>query len=157
MYQPRTPGFTKRDPVKRWSVPDRVFFACGSCHILAHAFLERYGTPEHEVTWIKPAAGYWGNHIFVSAADWVFDFHGYSRRPAFLAHVWKRSRHLWPGWDATLVAFPRDHLISEAKSKAFGCWLAEPGQFLHDPIPRALRYLDRFPAPGEIESQFASP
>ena len=109
------------------------------------------------MTWIKPAAGYWGNHIFVSSADWVFDFHGYSRRPAFLAHVWKRSRHLWPGWDATLVAFPRDHLTSEAKSKAFGCWLAEPGQFLHDPIPRALRYLDRFPAPGEIESQFASP
>ena len=94
MYQPRTPGFTKRDPVKRWAVPDRVFFACGSCHILAHAFLERYGTPAHEVTWIKPAAGYWGNHIFVSSADWVFDFHGYSRRDAFLAHVWKRSRHL---------------------------------------------------------------
>ena len=70
MYQPRTPGFTKRDPVKRWAVPDRVFFACGSCHILAHAFLERYGTPEHEVTWIKPAAGYWGNHVFVGAADW---------------------------------------------------------------------------------------
>jgi hypothetical protein len=84
VYQPRTPGFTKRDPMKRWSVPDRVFFACGSCHILAHAFLERYGTPEHEVTWIKPAAGYWGNHVFVSAADWVFDFHGYSRREASL-------------------------------------------------------------------------
>lgn len=60
MYQPRTPGFTKRDPVKRWAVPDRVFFACGSCHILAHAFLERYGRPEHVVTWIK-SAGYWGN------------------------------------------------------------------------------------------------
>ena len=104
-------------------MPDRVFFACGSCHILAHAFLERYGTPEHEVTWIKPAAGYWGNHIFVSAADWVFDFHGYSRRPA---------------------------LVSEAKSRAFGLWLAEPGQFLHDPLPRARRYLDRFPAPDRI-------
>ena len=47
MYQPRTPGFTKRDPLKRWSVPDRVFFACGSCHILAHAFLERYGEAGH--------------------------------------------------------------------------------------------------------------
>jgi hypothetical protein len=105
VYQPRTPGFTKRDPVKRWAVPDRVFFACGSCHILAHAFLERYGAAEHDVTWIKPAIGYWGNHVFVSSADWVFDFHGYSRREAFLAHVWKRSRALWPGWDATLVAF----------------------------------------------------
>jgi hypothetical protein len=41
-------------------------------------------------------------------------------------------------------------LISEAKSRAFGLWLAEPGQFLHDPLPRARRYLDRFPAPDRI-------
>jgi hypothetical protein len=54
------------------------------------------------------------------------------------------------GRDATLVAFPRDLLISEAKSRAFGLWLAEPGQFLHDPLPRARRYLDRFPAPDRI-------
>jgi hypothetical protein len=27
----------------RWALPDRVFFACGACHILAHAFLERWG------------------------------------------------------------------------------------------------------------------
>ena len=52
--------------------------------------------------------------LAAGAADWVFDFHGYSRHEAFLAHVWKRSRTLWPGWDATLVAFPRDLLISEA-------------------------------------------
>ena len=94
MYQPRTLGFTKRDPLKRWSVPDRVFFACGSCHILAHAFLERYGRPEHVVTWIKP---------------------------------------------------------SEARSREIdGLWLAEPGQFLYDPLPRARSYLDRFPSPDRI-------
>jgi hypothetical protein len=22
----------------RWALPDRVFFACGACHILAYAF-----------------------------------------------------------------------------------------------------------------------
>jgi hypothetical protein len=48
------------------------------------------------------------------------------------------------------VAFPRHFLISEAKSKAFGLWLAEPRHFLHDPLPRAHRYLDRFPAPDGI-------
>ena len=58
MYQPRTPGFTKRDPLKRWSVPDRVFFACGSCHILAEAFLERYGEAGRWITRIKPAPGH---------------------------------------------------------------------------------------------------
>ena len=151
MYEPRTPGFTKRDPLKRWSVPDRVFFACGSCHILAEAFLERYGEAGHQITWIKPAPGYWGNHIFVGTDDWVFDFHGYSRRDAFLAHAWKGSRRLWPGWDATLVTLPRDVLTSEARSRCFdGLWLAEPGQFLYDPLPRARSYLDRFPAPDRI-------
>ena len=98
----------------------------------------------------SPATG--ATIIFVSAADWVFDFHGYSRRQVFLAHVWKRSRALWPGWDATLVAFPLDLLVNEAKSRAFGLWLAEPSQFLHDPLPRARRYLDRFPAPDDIGS-----
>ena len=151
MYQPRTPGFTKRDPLKRWSVPDRVFFACGSCHILAEAFLERYGEAGRRITWIKPAPGYWGNHIFVDTDAWVFDFHGYSRRDAFLAHVWKKSRHLWPGWNATLVMLPRDVLTSEARSREIdGLWLAEPAQFLYDPLPRAHSYLDRFPSPDRI-------
>ncbi|WP_246878893.1 hypothetical protein [Thalassospira sp. ER-Se-21-Dark] len=46
MYQPRTPNYCKNDPVMRWNLPDRVFFACGACHILAHAFLKRYGTDD---------------------------------------------------------------------------------------------------------------
>jgi hypothetical protein len=33
-------GSVKQDPVRRWSLPDRVFFACGACHILAYAFLK---------------------------------------------------------------------------------------------------------------------
>lgn len=32
----------KLEPVRRWSSPDRVFFACGACHILAFAFLKAY-------------------------------------------------------------------------------------------------------------------
>jgi hypothetical protein len=31
----------KKDPQKRWALPDHGFFACESCHILAFAFLER--------------------------------------------------------------------------------------------------------------------
>jgi hypothetical protein len=74
-----------------------------------------------------------GNHIVVATEDWVFDFHGYSRRTAFLDHACK---------------LPRDVLISERRSRAFDrLWLREAGQFLHDALPRARRYLDRFPAP----------
>jgi hypothetical protein len=50
---------------------------------------------------------------------------------------------------ATLVDLPKDVLISEAKSRQFeGLWLREPKQFLHDALPRADRFLNRFPAPA---------
>lgn len=147
MYQTRTPGYSKSDQIMRWALPDRVFFACGACHILAYAFLERYGHLQHDVIWIRPTAGHTGNHIVVGRADWVFDYHGYSDRERFLRHTWKRARLRWPGWEATLVTLPRDALISEAQSRTFeGLWLREPGQFLHDALPRARRFLDRFPA-----------
>jgi hypothetical protein len=41
---------------------DRVFFACGANHILAYAFLERYGDRDRRVVWLKLAAGLTGNH-----------------------------------------------------------------------------------------------
>lgn len=150
MYQIRTPDYSKRDQARRWALPDRIFFACGACHILAHAFLERYGV-DYELNWIKPAPGYAGNHIFVSRDDWIFDYHGYSDRKRFLDHEWKTARRLWPGWDALIAPLSREVLISEAKSKMIeGLWLREPGQFLHDPLPRALCFLDRFPAPHAV-------
>jgi hypothetical protein len=37
-------NFEKQSDAERhWALPDRVFFACGACHIPAYAFLERYG------------------------------------------------------------------------------------------------------------------
>jgi hypothetical protein len=49
------------------------------------------------------------------------------------------------------VTIPRDVLTSEARSREIdGLWLAEPGQFLYDPLPRAHSYLDRFPPPDRI-------
>lgn len=148
MYRIRTPGNSKRDPVQRWRLSDRVFFACGACHILAHACLERWGRPDDEVLWIRPASGFTGNHIVVAREDRIFDYHGWSNRERFLAHTWRRARHFWPGWDADLVPIPRDVLTSEDQSKQIpGLWLMEPGQFLHDALPRARRWLERFPAP----------
>ncbi len=80
----------KRDAKLRWALPDRVFFACGACHILAFAFLERYGSSALKATWIKPASGFTGNHIFIAANDWVFDYHGYSYREHFFTHLPER-------------------------------------------------------------------
>jgi hypothetical protein len=45
----------KQDPVRRWSLPDRVFFACGVCHILAYAFLKANPRSSFAPLWIKPS------------------------------------------------------------------------------------------------------
>ena len=144
----RIEGAKKRDPSLRWGLPDRVFFACGACHVLAYAFLERYGDADKQALWFKPAPGFTGNHIIVAGGDWVFDYHGYSRRPDFVAHTFRKAQRWWPGWQASLIELPRDVLISEAKSRTYeGLWLRESKQFLHDALPRARAYLDRFPPP----------
>lgn len=146
MYRVSTPGYQKSNPAMRWALPDRVFFACGACHILAHAFLERYG--DRGVVWLKPAAGFSGNHVFIDGGTWVFDYHGYSDRERFLTHTYGKARRWWPGWHATLIELPLDVLISETKSRSYdGLWLREPHQFLHDALPRARTFLDRFPSP----------
>lgn len=127
-------------------MPDRVFFANGACHILAYAFLTRYPGTGRAI-WFRPRAGV-GNHIFVDGGEWAFDYHGYSERGRFLAHSAARAKRVWPGWDADLIELPLDVLVSEAKSKTYdGLWLREPGQFLHDALPRAYAYLDRRPRP----------
>ena len=144
----RIDGYKKRDPVIRWNLPDRIFFACGACHVLAYAFLEKYPEPSLRAVWIKPAEGFTGNHIFIDGGAWVFDYHGYSDRDAFLDHSFRKARRWWPGWDATLIELPPEVLVSNPKSRTYdGLWLREPGQFLHDAMPRARAYLERFPAP----------
>jgi hypothetical protein len=150
MYEPRTRGYRKSNAEMRWALPDRVFFACGACHVLAYAFLERWGQANMRAIWIKPAPGHTGNHIFIDGGDWAFDYHGYSGKPHFLAHTWRGARRRWSGWDGTLIQLPPDVLISTEKSLTFdGLWLREPSQFLHDAMPRATAYLDRFGPPPE--------
>ena len=147
MYRRRTPG-AKRDAQKRWALPERVFFACGACHILTYAFLTRYGDAGYEALWLKPDSSFTGNHIVAVRAGTVFDYHGFSDWERYREHTWRRAAQWWPGWNATLVRLPASVLVSEEQSKTYdGLWLREPGQFLYDALPRAYRYLDRFPPP----------
>jgi hypothetical protein len=86
--------------------------------------------------------------VFINGGEWVFDYHGYSAKPLFLAHIWRGARRRWPGWDGTLVELPPDVLISEQKSRTYnGLHLREPRQFLYDAMPRAEAYLQRFGSP----------
>jgi hypothetical protein len=148
MYKIRTPGYSKRDLIKRWALPDRVFFACGACHILAYAFLEKHSALDMKALWIKPGEGYKSGHIVAAWGEWVFDYHGYSKWELYRTHTWKRARQWWPGWNASVCELAREVLLSEARSREIeGLWLREPGQFLHDAMPRARAFLERFPSP----------
>jgi hypothetical protein len=135
----------KTDPVRHWHRPDRHFFANGACQVLAFAFLERYPALGFHARWIKPAAGFTGNHIYVTDGTNAFDYHGLTKEARLLSFGFARARRFFPGWDATLVDLPADVLISEPRSRQIeGLWLREPTQFLHDALPRARNFLDQF-------------
>ena len=144
----------KDDPVRRWSRPDRQFFANGACQVLAYAFLEKYPALGFHARWIKPAAGYTGNHIFVTDGRNAFDYHGLTTQERLLSLCFRRARRFHSGWDAMLVDLPIDVLISEQRSRQIdGLWLREPRQFLHDALPRARAFLGRF---GDLQSRLIS-
>jgi hypothetical protein len=101
-----------------------------------------------KAVWIKPGAGFVGNHIVVDGGAWVFDYHGYTNRAVFLEHLFRRARHYWRGWNCQLVDLPEEVLVSETLSRRYeGLWLREPQQFHHDALPRASAFLQRFPPP----------
>src|ERR1044072_7468798 len=90
----------RSDLARKWALPDRVFFACGACHILAYTLMRRF--PEHgfRAIWIKPRAGFTGNHIVAVSANEAFDYHGPSDWSRLLAHTRRKAQRWWPGWDA---------------------------------------------------------
>jgi hypothetical protein len=150
MYKRRTPG-SKHDPVRQWALPDRVFFAAGACHILAHAFLDAYPGSGFKPVWIRPAAGHTGNHIVVVCGESVFDYHGYSHWSAYWAHTRRRANHRWPGWEPDIVAVRPEALVSNAHARDYdGLRMKEPTHYLFDPLPRARKYLQRFPPPAVV-------
>jgi len=133
----------KTDPTKRWNLPDRVFFACGACHILAYAFMQKFPKSGFQPIWIKPAKGFTGNHIVAVKEDIAFDYHGYSSWQKLTRHIEEKANRWWPSWHAEYISLAIDVLISERKSRAIdGLWLREPKQFLHNPYP-ALRNSSR--------------
>ena len=147
MYKRRTQG-AKRDPIKQWALPDRVFFAAGACHMLAYAFLDLYPDSGFESLWIRPQTGHSGNHIVLVRNELVFDYHGFSDWPRYWAHTTRRANQWWPGWSADVVSIHKLALVSRIHARAYeGLWMKEPQEYLADPLARARRYLEKFPAP----------
>ena len=138
------PG-VKEDPVRRWNLPDRIFFGHGACHILAGVFLARFGSDAHWAEWVTPHNGLEGAHVYVTDGDRAFDYHGSPTRGALLAHHKKKWRSRLPGWDADVRAVDFDLLSTPALNERR---MRGPDQYLHDPIPRAVRFIERSGVPS---------
>jgi hypothetical protein len=136
------PG-TKQDLERQWRLPDRIFFGYGACHILAHAFLERFPTAGFGAIWIRPAPTYRGNHVVVTDGKVAFDFHGYSCYERLISHHFRQYQAEYPGWAADLVHV-RDNLANSRAMTAIGMNVRGPEQYLHNALPRANRFLDRY-------------
>lgn len=134
------PGI-KQDPVRRWALPDRIFFGHGACHILAGVFLKAPPLDGFHAERIIPGEGFAGNHIFVTDGMIAFDFHGYSARLNLLQHHtsgW--ARHSGEGWSCRLERVDFYLLDTGALNarKMLG-----PDQYHSDAAARARAFLDR--------------
>jgi len=133
------PGI-KKNPERRWALPDRIFFGHGACHILAGVFLDRSPLTGFHAERIIPGEGFAGNHVYVTDGLVVFDYHGYSLRDRLLAHHRKGWQARSPGWSCVLETVEFDLLdtaeLNERK-------MLGPDQYLHDAAVRARTFLDR--------------
>ena len=139
MYRMK-PG-VKKDPERRWALPDRVFFGNGACHILAGVYLNTTPLPDFYPERIIPGEGFAGNHIYVTNGLIAFDYHGYTIRNRLVQYYTNNwAGEYAEGWNCRLERVRFD-LLSTAdlnERKMLG-----PDQYKYDPIERAEAYLAR--------------
>ncbi|CCV11339.1 hypothetical protein [Mesorhizobium sp. STM 4661] len=134
----------KKNPQKRWTLPDRIFFGHGACHILAGTFLELRPLEGFYAERIVPDEDFSGNHIYVTNGAVAFDYHGYCDRSRLLEHHRKGWTLHSVGWGCTIERVDFDLLDTAElnQRKMLG-----PDQYLYDPIPRARRFIGRVDHP----------
>lgn len=135
------PAGIKEDPVRRWGLPDRIFFGFGACHILAGVHGRMFAGSGFVARWIRPQEGFSGSHILLARGPVAFDFHGYACEARLLQRYAAGWRARFPGWHATVEAVDFD-LLDTPSLNARG--MRGPDQYLHDPIPRAMAFLRRY-------------
>lgn len=138
------PG-VKQDPVKRWNLPDRIFFGHGACHILAGVYLATFEPEDFWAEWIQPSGGLSGSHIYLTDGSKAFDYHGFSTREALLSHHRKKWLTRFENWSAKITTVDFDLLSTHALNERR---MRGPDQYLHDPIPRAVRFIDNYNVPS---------
>ena len=135
----RTPE-QKADLEASWARPDEEFFASGTCHVLAAAFLESRSQLGFHALMLQPGPGFRGSHLVVANDHAIFDARGFSSRDEFLHSYSEAMRRLLPGWSYTLTRV--DDPIGWEFCNAHAH--RHPSQFLQDPLPRARAFLSHF-------------
>jgi hypothetical protein len=131
----------KRDPQRRWSLPDRIFFAHGACHILAGVYLDDPPLAGFYAERIITGDGFAGSHIFVTDGVLAFDFHGYSSRARLLKHhtsMWAGDYE--EGWNCALE---RVHFDLLCKMELNCRKMLGPDQYYGDPISRSKTFINK--------------
>jgi hypothetical protein len=134
------PG-TKRDPQRRWLLPDRIFFGHGACHILAGVYLTDPPLAGFYAERIIPGDGFSGNHVYMTNGVIAFDFHGYSSRQRLLRHHtigWAGQYE--EGWSCALERVHFDLLCTSDLNSRKMLGLE---QYYGDPILRAKAFINQ--------------
>ena len=130
----------KKDAYSSWHRPDRAFFASGACHILAHVFCAQFADGGFSPHLILPRKGFRGTHVFVFNGRMSFDYHGLTLGDRLLRSYFRKLGRRFRGWEADVIPIPHS-LIGPEFCAAYSH--RRPDQYLHDPIPRAERFLER--------------
>lgn len=130
----------KKDPVKRWNLPDEIFFGHGACPILAGLFLQRFSSYGFKPVKISPKKDYTGNHIYVTNGKYAFDYHGLSLESTLKKEYFKAYRDRYSSWDAKFeeITYSLLDTASLNKRKMLG-----PDQYLHNPLERGVKFIDK--------------
>ncbi|UGT43648.1 hypothetical protein LTV02_09795 [Nocardia yamanashiensis] len=129
----------RRTPLERadlelaWHRDDQWFFAAGACHILAYAFLDLHARGFAAVG-LWPAAESDPSHVYVSDGVWAFDHCGWTLERELLAA--SRAAEPTANFQGRRLDMGLDELCARH-------WHRTRAEFLHDPWPRACRYIAR--------------
>ncbi|MDB4223198.1 hypothetical protein N9850_05460, partial [Granulosicoccus sp.] len=129
--------------IKRWNLSERAFFGHGACHILAHAYMLRFPKSEFYAVWIKPDEEFRGNHVFVTNGIMAFDYRGYLTESRLTSYHQTQYEFAYPGWGAKMVRV-EGNLCDAVEMQKIGMQIRGPNEFLHDAMPRACSYLNKY-------------
>ena len=146
MYRPslefdRTPE-ERRDPFKSWARDDQAFFAAGACHILADLFLQLHQGEGYKMIYIKPTAGFTGNHVYVSDGEWAFDHNGWTREVELLRFTEETYKKHYPGWGYGRIEI--EHTMTSLEEFCEVNNHRLPWQYAYFPWERAYTYINQF-------------